>query len=109
VLHNDGTGKFTDVSKQVLGADSKPGMVTAAQWADIDNNGYPDLVIAGNWMGIKIYRNNKGKFTEDKQLDNYKGWWSSLEIADINGDGKPDIIAGNLGLNSKFKASLPSR
>jgi hypothetical protein len=80
-------------------------MVTAAQWADIDNNGYPDLVIAGNWMGIKIYKNNKGVFTQDKQLDGYKGWWGSLQIADINNDGKLDIIAGNLGLNSKFKAS----
>lgn len=105
VLHNDGKGNFTDVSKQVFGADVKPGMVTAAQWADIDNNGYPDLVIAGNWMGIKIYKNNKGVFTQDKQLDNYKGWWGSLQIADINNDGKLDIIAGNLGLNSKFKAS----
>lgn len=105
VLHNDGKGNFTDVSKQVFGADVKPGMVTVAQWADIDNNGYPDLVIAGNWMGIKIYENNKGVFTQDKQLDNYKGWWGSLQIADINNDGKLDIIAGNLGLNSKFKAS----
>jgi hypothetical protein len=105
VLHNDGKGNFTDVSKQVFGADVKPGMVTAAQWADIDNNGYPDLVIAGNWMGIKIYKNNKGVFTLDKQLDNYRGWWGSLQIADINNDGKLDIIAGNLGLNSKFKAS----
>ncbi|MBD1387778.1 VCBS repeat-containing protein [Mucilaginibacter rigui] len=105
VLHNDGKGNFTDVSKRVFGADVKPGMVTAAQWADIDNNGYPDLVIAGNWMGIKIYMNNKGVFTQDTQLDNYKGWWGSLQIADINNDGKLDVIAGNLGLNSKFKAS----
>jgi len=105
VLHNDGKGNFTDVSKQVFGADVKPGMVTAAQWADIDNNGYPDLVIAGNWMDIKIYMNNKGTFVQDTQLDGYKGWWGSLQIADINNDGKLDIIAGNLGLNSKFKAS----
>ncbi|MEB0263034.1 MULTISPECIES: VCBS repeat-containing protein [unclassified Mucilaginibacter] len=104
VLHNDGKGNFTDVSAQVLG-DVKPGMVTAAKWADIDGNGCPDLVIAGNWMGIKIYMNNNGKFTQDKQLNGYKGWWSSLEIADINNDGKLDIIAGNLGLNSKFKAT----
>ncbi|MGY4536725.1 hypothetical protein ACVW0P_001139 [Mucilaginibacter sp. UYNi724] len=105
VMHNDGKGNFTNVTNDVLGADVKPGMVTAAEWADIDNNGYPDLVIAGNWMGIKIFKNNKGKFTPDRQLDNYKGWWGSLAIADINGDGKPDIIAGNIGLNSKFSAT----
>ncbi|WPV01531.1 VCBS repeat-containing protein [Mucilaginibacter sp. cycad4] len=106
VFHNDGNGHFTDVSKLVLGTDTKLGMVTAAQWADIDNNGSPDLVVAGNWMGIKIFKNNKGKFTEDKQLANYKGWWSCLEIADVDGDGTLDIIGGNIGLNSKFRASF---
>ncbi|MDR6945099.1 VCBS repeat-containing protein [Mucilaginibacter pocheonensis] len=106
VFHNNGDGHFTDVSETALGADTKLGMVTAAKWVDIDNNGYPDLIVAGNWMGIKIFKNTKGKFTEDKQLANYKGWWSSLEVADVDGDGKPDIIAGNLGLNSKFRASF---
>jgi hypothetical protein len=105
VFHNNGDGHFTDVSEQVLGKDTKLGMVTAAKWADLDNDGSPDLIVVGNWMGIKIFRNVKGKFTEDKQLDNYKGWWSSLEVADVDGDGKLDIIAGNIGLNSKFKAS----
>jgi hypothetical protein len=106
VFHNNGDGHFTDVSAQVLGADTKLGMVTSAQWADMDGNGYPDLVAAGNWMGIRIFKNSKGKFTEDKQLDKYKGWWSSLQIADVNGDGKQDIIAGNIGLNVKFRASF---
>jgi hypothetical protein len=106
VLHNDGTGHFTDVSAAVLGGNAKLGMVTTAKWADIDKNGYPDLVVAGNWMGIRIFKNNKGKFTEDKQLANYKGWWNSLEVADVDGDGNMDIIAGNIGLNSKFRASF---
>ncbi|AMR32011.1 hypothetical protein A0256_11570 [Mucilaginibacter sp. PAMC 26640] len=106
VFRNDGAGHFTDVSKQVLGGDTKLGMVTSAQWADLDGNGYQDLVVAGNWMGIRIFKNTRGKFTEDKQLEKYKGWWSSLAVADVNGDGKPDIIAGNIGLNVKFKASF---
>ena len=105
VLHNDGTGHFKDVSKEVFG-DTKLGMVTAAKWVDIDKNGFDDLIVTGNWMGIKIFKNDHGKFAEDKQLENYKGWWSSLEVADVDGDGNLDIIAGNLGLNSKFKASL---
>lgn len=106
VFHNDGNGHFTDVSAQVLGKNTNLGMVTAAKWADLDKDGYPDLVIAGNWMGISIFKNVKGRFTEDKQLANYKGWWSSLEIADVDGDGNLDIIGGNIGLNSKFRASF---
>ncbi|HEY9195260.1 MAG TPA: FG-GAP-like repeat-containing protein, partial [Mucilaginibacter sp.] len=106
VFHNEGGGRFTDVSAQVLGKNTKLGMVTAAKWADLDKNGSPDLVVAGNWMGIRIFKNNKGHFTEDTQLNNYKGWWSSLEVADVNGDGNPDIIGGNIGLNSKFRASF---
>jgi hypothetical protein len=72
VFHNDGKGNFTNVSAAVLGRDTKLGMVTAAKWADIDGNGYPDLIVAGNWMGIKIFKSNNGRFTQDKQLDNYK-------------------------------------
>ena len=80
-------------------------MVTDAKWVDLDKNGYEDLVIAGNWMGIKIFKNNKGNFTADNRLDNYKGWWSSLAIADIDHDGDMDILGGNLGSNSKFRAT----
>ncbi len=105
IFKNDGKGKFTDASTTVFGNNTRLGMVTAAQWADLENDGYPDLVLTGNWMGIKIYQNKKGKFSEDKSLANYKGWWSSLQIDDINGDGKLDILAGNIGLNTKFNAS----
>lgn len=106
IMQNDGKGNFKDISDHVFGKDKrKQGMVTDARWADLDGNGYDDLVIAGNWMGIQIFMNMNGSFTINNSLSGYKGWWSSLQITDINNDGKMDIIAGNLGLNSKFKAS----
>lgn len=105
MMQNDGKGNFTDISKKVFGANNDLGMVTDAKWADLSNDGFSDLIIVGNWMGIKIFNNFKGTFTRDIRLEKYKGWWSSLQIADIDGDNKPDVLAGNLGLNSKFRAS----
>lgn len=105
VFKNDGNGNFKDISDQVFGKSQNVGMVTSAVWADLDHNGYDDLIIAGNWMGIQIFKNNKGKFTPDNSLSNYKGWWSTLSVSDLDGDGNLDILAGNLGLNTKFMAS----
>jgi enediyne biosynthesis protein E4 len=105
VLRNDGKGNFTDISTTVFGSDTKLGMITDAKWADLDKNGFEDLIVAGNWMGIKIFMNDRGKFSIDSRLDKYKGWWSSIAVSDIDADGKLDIIGGNLGLNSKFRAN----
>ena len=81
-------------------------MVTDAKWVDMDNNGYDDLIITGHWMGIMIFKNEKGKFTPDKSLEKYKGLWNCIEVADVNNDSNLDIIAGNLGLNTKLKANF---
>ncbi|HEY1023848.1 MAG TPA: VCBS repeat-containing protein [Sphingobacteriaceae bacterium] len=105
VMQNDGKGNFKDLSSSVFGKSNKLGMVTDAKWVDLDNNGLDDLVIAGNWMGIMIFKNQGGKFRKDQQLENYRGWWSSLAVDDVDGNGYLDIIAGNLGLNTKFTAS----
>ena len=105
VLKNDGKGNFSDISKSVFGTVTTPGMVTDAKWMDIDKNGFDDLLIAGNWTGLHIFKNQGGKFSVDKRLSKYRGWWSSLAASDVDGDGDIDIVAGNLGLNSKFRAT----
>jgi hypothetical protein len=83
-------------------------MVTDALWMDYDTDGDADLVLAGEWMNIMVFRNDKGYFTDATNQAGFgetSGWWNCIETADINGDGYPDLIAGNLGLNSLLKAS----
>jgi enediyne biosynthesis protein E4 len=81
------------------------GMVNAAVWADIDNDGKPDLIVTGDWMPIRIFHNNGRSFTEvtgKSGLAESTGFWRSLVVADVDHDGIPDIVAGNLGLNNPF-------
>jgi enediyne biosynthesis protein E4 len=104
ILRND-HGHFTDVTSQVCPALETAGMINAAVWADIDNDGRPDLIIAGDWMPIRIFRNNGKTFTEitrESGLQDLPGFWRSLIVTDINHDGHLDIVAGNLGLNNPF-------
>ncbi|MBO3698872.1 VCBS repeat-containing protein [Roseivirga sp. E12] len=79
------------------------GMMTAGIVTDIDNDGDADVVVAGEWMNVKIFKNNGGAF-EVNELPNTSGLWHSLAVADMNNDGLIDIIAGNHGLNSRLKA-----
>jgi enediyne biosynthesis protein E4 len=104
ILRND-HGKFTDVTSAVCPALENPGLINAAVWIDIDNDKKPDLIIAGDWMPIRIFKNNGSTLTEitdQSGLKDLPGFWRSLTVTDINHDGKPDIIAGNLGLNNSF-------
>jgi hypothetical protein len=101
--------KFTDATARLAPALTNMGLVCDALFSDADNDGWPDLVLAGEWMPLRILRNNKGRFEPmaGTGLDQAKGWWNALTAADFDGDGDMDYVAGNLGLNSYFRATPP--
>jgi len=104
---NDGRGNFTDVSNTYGTALRDIGNVEKIVWADMDNNGYPDAVIAGHWMPISVLLNDGTQLTPlDSKMNDTQGWWNTLEVADFDQDGDIDIIAGNWGLNTRLTASL---
>jgi hypothetical protein len=126
LLRND-KGKFIDITATACPALKQIGMVTSAIWTDFDNDLQLDLIITGEWMPVSFFKNVKGKLiawdtdkgqvqtslkresitVSDVQSLSYShGWWNSITGADFDNDGDTDYIAGNLGLNSKFKASL---
>jgi hypothetical protein len=108
ILENNGKGIFTDVTDKVAPRLKEAGMVTDARWFDYDRDGKSDLVICGEYMPIRVFHNEGGRLkevTRDVGLGMSNGWWNRLQIADIDGDGYPDIVAGNHGLNSRFRAS----
>jgi enediyne biosynthesis protein E4 len=104
LLQNDGTGKFTDVTDKYAKDLSDIGFVTSALWFDINKDGYKDLILTLEWGGIVAFINHHGVFTK-KILTDKKGWWNFVLPVDLNHDGNIDLIAGNLGLNSRLKAS----
>ena len=99
---NDGKGKFQIASKPVINL-FEIGVVTSAKFTDLNNDGWADLVVTGEWMPVKIFMNNHGKFTET-DIANSTGLWQNIFTTDVNGDGYPDILAGNWGHNSKLWA-----
>lgn len=109
LLENDGAGNFSDITASAAPALQKIGMVTDVQWFDLENDGDQDMVLAGKWMGIKVLINDGGKFSNQSQalgLAGTNGLWNTIEVSDLNNDGYPDLIAGNLGENTRYRASV---
>jgi len=108
-LYRNVGGKLVDVTDEVAPGLRNLGMVTAAVWADVDGDKRPDLLVATEWGPVSYFHNNGGKqlenLTANVGLAGITGWWSALTVADVNGDGRLDLIAGNTGLNTKYRAS----
>lgn len=84
------------------------GMVTSALWTDFNNDTWPDLIVVGEFMSIRFFQNDSGRLkeiTENTGLENTHGWWNSITSGDFDNDGDSDYLLGNLGLNSRYKAS----
>lgn len=111
IFRNDsknGYIKFTDVTESVAPALKNIGLVCDALFTDFDNDGWPDLILAGEWMPLTFLKNDKGIFknvTSSTGISNKIGWWNTIAAGDFNNDGKMDYIVGNLGENSFYKAS----
>jgi hypothetical protein len=109
LLHNDGTGHFTNVTAALAPELQHVGMVTDAAWKDVTGDGKPDLIVVGEWMPVTIFRNaGGGKLVKlpCPGLEQSSGWWNRIIVGDITGHGRTDFLLGNLGLNGRLHATV---
>ena len=103
LFRNDGGSLKLDAANTAALADA--GLVSGAVFSDLDGDGLPELILACEWGPVRIYQNDKGRLretTKELGLDKSTGWWNSVATGDFDGDGRPDLVAGNWGLNSSW-------
>lgn len=104
LYENDGSGKFTDVTKQKAPALEKMGMVTDASWENVYGDAQRELIVVGEWMPPRVFTYVNNRFEEvNSTLGNLYGWWQAVYAADLDGDGDQDLVLGNIGENFYLK------
>ena len=108
LLENDGRGRFRDVTRDRAPGLDSVGMVSSAAWLDYDGDHRLDLVVIGEWMPVTMFHQENGRLldrTREVGFSGSNGWWNSVTVADLDADDRPDLVLGNLGLNSYLRAS----
>ncbi|MPR35837.1 VCBS repeat-containing protein [Salmonirosea aquatica] len=112
ILRNDssnGQPKFSNVTQQVAPQLQNGGLICDALWTDYNNDGFVDLIVAGEWMPLQVFQNKNGAFVPDEALnaylEKYKGFWNSIIGGDFDNDGDTDYVVGNTGLNNLMRTS----